>query len=65
MDEHECRCASLPVAWPRKCGAMTQSIWSQGCDATQMENALNHLGFKSRLEFIEWAAGQPEGLRSR
>ena len=53
-------CASLPEGWP-KCGMQTQSTWSRGCDGRALDAALRHLGFETRLAFVEWAASRQEG----
>jgi hypothetical protein len=60
MNEHDCRCASFPESWP-KCGLGTQATWSPGCDSKSFEAALDHLGFSTRLEFVDWAASRPQG----
>lgn len=58
-EEHDCRCASLPEAWPR-CGQRTQATWSPGCDGRAVDAALRHLGFETRLQFVELAVtGDP------
>lgn len=58
--ERDCRCATLPGSWP-KCGQQTQATWSPGCDGRALDAAIRHLGFGTRLEFVEWAASRDEG----
>ncbi len=58
--DHDCRCADLPDGWP-KCGQRTKSTWSTGCDGRSLDAALRHLGFETRLQFIDWAASRPQG----
>jgi hypothetical protein len=53
--EHECQCMSLPAGWPR-CGRLTSTTWSHGCDARTLDRALERLGFRRREDFIEWVA---------
>ena len=55
---HDCKCVDLPASWGR-CGKTTQSTWSVGCDGTMQDKAREYLGFRTRLEFIEWVAEQP------
>jgi len=55
MTDVECRCASLPSGW-HKCGQLTTSTWSPGCDSRAMDEALRKLGFGSREDFIGWVA---------
>lgn len=59
-EEHECRCATLPLEWGR-CGQATQAVWATGCDGTMQDRAREHLGFQTRVDFIEWAASQLPG----
>ena len=62
--EHDCKCTELPAEWGR-CGKPTQSVWSSGCDGTMQDRAREHLGFPTRLAFIEWAGEQVGGSHSR
>jgi hypothetical protein len=62
--EHECKCTELPTEWGR-CGNLTQAVWAAGCDGTMQEKAREHLGFPTRLAFVEWAATQLPGTLSR
>lgn len=56
LTEIECRCATLPTGWP-KCGRLTSSAWSPGCDARAGDEAIKRLGFTSRDDFVDWVAG--------
>jgi len=58
--DHDCRCAALPDGWP-KCGQRTQVTWSPGCDGRSVDAAIKHLGFMTRLEFVDWAVGREPG----
>jgi hypothetical protein len=60
MEKHECHCASLVGSWP-KCGETTWETWSPGCDAKTLQAAMTHLGFETRLAFIDWAAQRLQG----
>jgi hypothetical protein len=55
LTEVECRCAGLPQGWHR-CGQLTTSTWSPGCDSRTVDEALMRLGFDSRDDFISWVA---------
>ena len=55
LTEVQCRCAGLPTGWA-KCGQLTTSVWSPGCDARAVDEALTKLGFSTRDDFIGWVA---------
>ena len=38
-----------------------QATWSPGRDGRAVDAALRHLGFKTRLEFVDWAVTQEPG----
>lgn len=59
-NEHDCKCADLPAVWG-PCLRETRTVWSPGCDAAMQDKAREHLGFPTRLAFIEWAARQEPG----
>ena len=58
--QHECLCTKLPSEWGR-CGKLTESVWSTGCDGKMQDRAREHLGFPTRFAFIEWAAANVPG----
>jgi len=53
LTEIECRCTSLPTGWP-KCGQVTTSGWSPGCDGRALDEAITRLGFACRDDFVVW-----------